>query len=293
MAISKRCKCTEAGGDDGAAGAHGKRSASGNGDAAQEAGPRRRVVLLGASNLTRSFPTVVATAVRTWGEPVEIMAAMGHGRSYGQDSTVLGRKISGIFPCALWQDLQRRPALPTAALVTDIGNDLLYGVPPDQLVGWVENCLDRLLTRNADVVLTQMPVGSVAGLSEARFRFFRRLFFPRSRMTLGEAKAMVVAFNERLVRLGETKKIPVIPVSTAWYGFDPIHLKRRVAREAWPALLAAWRAGSEPIDVARPSLGRSAYLATLAPAERFIFGIRRRAAQPSGRLIDGTTISLY
>ena len=100
--------------------------------------PTRRVILLGASNLTRSFPTVVATVRQTWPAPVEIMAAMGHGRSYGQDSSVLGKKISGIFPCALWQDLQNRPSLPTAALVTDIGNDMLYGVSPDQMLDWVE-----------------------------------------------------------------------------------------------------------------------------------------------------------
>ena len=270
-----------------------KRRAAVDGGIRNDASPQRRVVLLGASNLTKSFPTVVTTALRTWGEPVEIMAAMGHGRSYGQDSTVFGRKIPGIFPCALWHDLQRRPPLPTAALVTDIGNDLLYGVPPDRLLEWVENCLDRLSELGAAPVVTQMPIDSVQGLSESRFRFFRRLFFPRSRLTLAEAKALVRSFNERLIRVGETRKIPVIPVSAAWYGFDPIHLRRRALREAWPTLLAAWRAADEPIVVARPSLWTTAYLATLAPCERSLFGIRRRAAQPSGRLVDGTTISLY
>src|ERR1043165_8514894 len=96
--------------------------------------PSRRVILLGASNLALSFPTVVATVRQTWSEAVEIMAAMGHGRSYGQDSSVLGRKIPGIFPCALWQDLQNRPPLPTSALLTDIGNDILYGISPDRLL---------------------------------------------------------------------------------------------------------------------------------------------------------------
>jgi hypothetical protein len=255
--------------------------------------PRRRVILLGASNLTRAFPTVVATARHTWGEPVEIMAAMGHGRSYGQHTTVFGRKISGIFPCALWQDLQTRPPLPTAALVTDIGNDLLYGVPPAQLLDWVGRCLDQLQQAAASTVITQMPIGSVEGLNEARFRFFRQLFFPRSRLTLADAKAMVREFNEHLSRLGDSKNIPVIPVSTAWYGFDPIHLKRRVLRQAWPELLAAWRGAQEPVVVARSPLRTIAYLASRAPCEQSWFGFRRRAAQPSGRLVDGTTISLY
>ena len=249
--------------------------------------------MLGASNLTRSFPTVVATARRTWGEPVEIMAAMGHGRSYGQDSTVLGRKISGIFPCALWQDLQNRPSLPTAALVTDIGNDLLYGISPDQLMEWVELCLDRLAEAGATTVVTQMPISSVETLGEARFRFFRRLLFPRSKLTLSDAKNLVRDFNERLLRLGNVRNIPIIPVSAAWYGFDPIHLKRRVARHAWPAMLSLWRDTENPFIAARQSPWTMLYLASLAPWEQSLLGIRRRRAQPSGRLPDGTTISLY
>jgi hypothetical protein len=255
--------------------------------------PRRRVILLGASNLVRSFPTIVATARHTWDEPVEIMAAMGHGRSFGQDSTVLGRKISGIFPCALWQDLQNRPPLPTAALVTDIGNDLLYGVPPDRLLGWLESCLDRLEGAGATTVVTQMPIASVERLSAARFGFYRRLFFPRNRLTLEGAKLMTRDFNERLIQLGKARKTPVIPVSASWYGWDPIHLKRRVLRRAWPELLASWRAVAEPVVVARSTLRTALYLATRAPWERSVLGVTRRAAQPSGRLFDGTTISLY
>src|SRR3954464_8187704 len=143
-----------------------------------EMSPTRRVILLGASNLTRSFPTVVATVQQTWSEPVEIMAARGHGRSYRQDSWDRGRKISGIFPCALWQDLQNRPQLPTVGLVTDIGNDILYGIAPDQLLNWVERCLDLLAAAGAATIITQMPIGSIEGLGERRFQFFRRLFFP-------------------------------------------------------------------------------------------------------------------
>ena len=255
--------------------------------------PSRRVVLLGASNLALSFPTLVATARSIWGVPVEIMAAMGHGRSYGQDTSVFGRKISGIFPCALWQDLQNRPPMPTAALVTDIGNDLLYGVPPDRLYEWVEQCLDRLTVAGAAIVVTQLPIENVERLSEARFQFFRRLIFPRSRLTLADAKVLVREFNDRLIELGESRKISVIPVSSAWYGLDPIHLKRRAKRHAWPALLSSWRVADAPLAAARPSLWTTAYLTSLAPWERSIWGIRRRASQPSGRLADGTTISLY
>jgi hypothetical protein len=251
------------------------------------------VILLGASNLTRSFPTVVATVRHTWPEPVEIMAAMGHGRSYGQDSSVLGKKISGIFPCALWQDLQKRPSLPTAALVTDIGNDMLYGISPEQMLDWVERCLDRLAEVGAAAIVTQLPSDSIARLGELRFQFFRRILFPRSKLTLADVRVLVREINEGLVAIGQKRKIPVISASGSWYGFDPIHVKRSVMRHAWPALLAAWRAIDEPFTFAPSSLWMSAYLAGLEPFDYSQFGFRRRAAQPNGRLNDGTTISIY
>ena len=135
--------------------------------------PTRRVVLLGASNVTLSFATIVQTVRRTWDEPVEILAATGHGRSYGQDSWILGRKFSGIFSCALWQDLQERPVLPTTALVTDVGNDLMYGATPERLLEWVARCLDRLTDAGAHVSIRaadwspRAPVSRVFNSSDA------------------------------------------------------------------------------------------------------------------------------
>jgi hypothetical protein len=255
--------------------------------------PTRRVILLGASNLALSFPIAVQTARQTWGEPVEIMAAMGHGRSYGQESRVLARKISGIFPCALWQDLQNRPPLPAAALITDVGNDLVYGVPPEQLIDWVAGCADRLSEVGASVVITQLPMESLERLGEARFRFFRRLLFPRCTLTKSAIRAAAVVVNNELIALGRRRNIPVIPVSGAWYGFDPIHIKRRVRHRAWPELLAAWSASGDSQRESRASIWSSAYLACLAPHEHTIFGVRRRCRQPCARLSDGSTISLY
>ncbi len=258
-----------------------------------EVKPTRRIVLLGASNLTRSFPTVVAVAQRMWGEPLEIMAAMGHGRSYGQDSAVFGRKISGIFSCALWQDLHARPRLPIAALVTDIGNDLVYGAPILQILDWVARCLDRLTDVGASTIVTELPIANIHSLSEARFQFFRWLFFPHSKLTLADARALAEKLNEGLLNLCRERKIPTISAENAWYGLDPIHLKRRSLRHAWPTLLAAWRAAQEPVMISRGSVWLSAYLNSLAPFEQSLFGVRRRTAQPCGRLADGTTISLY
>jgi hypothetical protein len=251
------------------------------------------VVLLGASNLTRSFSIVVETVRLTWKEPVDIMAAMGYGRSYVQDSRVLARKISGIFSSGLWRQLDDRPPLPTAALMTDIGNDLLYGVPVDRLLNYVEACLERLASADATTIITRLPLGSLCRLGDARFRFFRSAFFPKSRLTLAAAKELAETLDQRLTKFASWPKTSVIPVSAAWFGLDPIHLRRRIWREAWPALLAGWRAEHHAQVAPRSSLWRSAYLAALAPHEDSSFGIRRHCEQPGGVLNDGTTVSLY
>ena len=62
------------------------------------------------------------------GVPLDILAALGHGRSYGSLSNVSGRVLPGITTCGLWERWENSPALPTRALLTDIGNDLFYDV---------------------------------------------------------------------------------------------------------------------------------------------------------------------
>jgi hypothetical protein len=255
--------------------------------------PKRRVILLGASNLRRSLPMIVRVAQSIWREPLEIMAAIGHGRSFGQDSRVLGRKISGILSCRLWDDLKRRPTLPTSALVTDIGNDILYEVAPNRLIGWVAECLDRLVRIDAHTVVTELPVASVSQLGLGRFLLLRTLLYPRSRLTLAAARSTVAEVNAEVVKLAEERKQTVFPVQNRWYGLDPVHVLRRYRRQAWSEILLQWRPDQPLSELGRSSLTESLYLVTLPPRERSFLGFARQHVQPSGILSDGSTISLY
>jgi hypothetical protein len=81
------------------------------------------------------------------------------------------------------------------------------------------------------------------------FNLFRRVLFSRSRLTLAEAKQLVREINLRLTAIGESRNLSVIPVSAAWYGLDPIHIKRRAEREAW-ADAARW-VGERPMKSSR------------------------------------------
>jgi hypothetical protein len=253
----------------------------------------RRVVLLGASNLTKGIGTVVETAERAWGRPLETLAALGHGRSYGRTSTALGRQLPGILECGLWQDLGSVPRVATAALVTDIGNDLLYEEPVERIAGWVEQCLDRLAAVQARTVVTLLPLETLATISRARYRLLTTIFFPSSRISLAEVTSRAHLLDAHVRRLAAQRGFDTAGHRAAWYGFDPIHIRFRQRPLAWREILAPWSQSLEVVAPARCSLARTLYLRSLAPHHRRVLGFEQRRRQPVARLRDGSTLAIY
>ena len=254
--------------------------------------PEKRVVLLGASNLVRGISTVVATAERVWGTPLDVMAACGHGRSYGMTSRVLGRSLPAIISCGLWDDLAQRPPLPTAALVTDVGNDIVYGADVNQIAAWVEQIFERLAPICQRTIVTGLPLASVQRLSPWHFRIFRTLLFPSSRLTydvaMQQAKEMDACLRVAAARFNASFTAPQLP----WYGLDPIHIRLPYWSRAWSEILGHWR-DKPSQDVARGSLLRWIKLRAQRPLYRTVFGIEQRRAQPTCKLHNNTIISLY
>ncbi len=254
--------------------------------------PPRRLVVLGASNVALGFPTAVATARALWGGPLDVLTAFGHGRSYGLRRALLWRELPGITECGLWAALEKRPPAPTAALLTDVGNDLFYEMPVTDIAAWVGECLDRLLRTGARVALTPLPLCNAAALSPRRFVFFRTLFFPWSRQTYAALMSRAEELDQRLRRLARERGVVLAEHRPEWYGLDPLHIRRGRRRAAWGELLSAGMEGRVPAAQAF-SLRRSLRLWSLEPECRWVFGRERRRAQPAGQLEDGTTVALY
>ncbi|RLT09291.1 MAG: hypothetical protein DWI21_06430 [Planctomycetota bacterium] len=254
-----------------------------------------RFILLGASNVTLAFPRLWHGLRRACSEPLEMFAAHGHGRSFGTWSRIGPRELPGIVPCRLWNDLAAQPpsAEPPRALITDIGNDLLYGVDPDQIAEWVATCLERLTAMSARVVLTQLPLASALGLGRARFRFFRSMFFPASTVQFGDLATMVTRLNQHILDLGREHHIPTLDLRGQWYGFDPIHIRRRHRNPAWQELLASWFDDSTVADFRAASPTQSLRQWRQRPSERRWFGREQNAIQPALREADGSTLWLY
>jgi hypothetical protein len=249
----------------------------------------RRVVLLGASNLKIGFPRVLA---RLRGGPVEILAALGHGRSYGTWSRLAWvRLLPGIVQCGLWEELERRPRLPTVALVTDVGNDLLYGAPVPAIAGWVGTCLERLARQEAEIIIGLLPLSTLEKVSPVRYHLVRQILFPGRRAApwsavLDSAREL----NERLRKLGLEHGARLVEPSPSWYGIDPIHVRRSMRSQAWNQILDHPLLPREGQPAGKLAGGR---LPLFGSAELRLFGVPLRNLQPVCHFKDGSTVALY
>ncbi len=249
-------------------------------------------MLLGASNLRIGFPEILARLRGGAGGPVEVLAALGHGRSYGSWSQVLGvRRLPGILNCGLWEALERQSAQPapsTLALVADAGNDLLYGAGPETIADWVAACLDRLARHGAEIVLSLPPLASLETVTEIRYRLVCSILYPaRKAAPWPTMLANVRELNDRLRRLGADRGARVIEPPSSWYGIDPIHIRRRRRNEAWLQIL---RGPHLPGEGRSPGRAR---LPLFGSEELRLCGVPLRNPQPVCRFKDGTTVALY
>lgn len=246
-------------------------------------------MLLGASNLHLALPGLIDDLRRAAGGPIEVLAACGHGRSYGRRSRFLFiRHLPGITECGLWAALEHRPPLPALALVTDVGNDLGYGETPETVAGWVETCFRRLSGQGAATVCTPLPLVSLEKLSAFRYYAARSILFPGrtvSRRTLLERAREL---DHHLRRLAGKHGARTIEPQASWYGIDPIHVRRRWRRRVWELIFAEWS-----VPWSEPERRMPVRLPLFGAAEASLFGLRRRHAQPACHLADGTTVALY
>ena len=301
---------------------------------------RTRLILLGASNLTRGISTVVETARLTLGSPLDIYAALGHGRSYGIRSSILlgARALPGIVDCELWDALganqmergrtpgltevasteaaygrrgsahqvQSHPGLPlgqtrreetcrptTYALITDIGNDIIYGASPQEIATWIEICIERLQRLNASIAMTALPIESIRAVSRWQYAVVKAMLYPTRQLSFVDAISRANQLHELVVDVAERRGVLLIPQRSHWYGFDPIHVRFRRWPGAWAEILGACAVKPTGTGCAKPSPLRWLRLRTLTPRKWWLFGIQRGHPQPATLLSDGTRISLY
>jgi hypothetical protein len=245
-------------------------------------------VALGASNLTRGLHHLVSAARAAWGPDVHILAALGHGRSYGASSSFVVRTLPAILACGLWRELESRPALPTRALVTDVGNDILYGYSAEQTLEWVHEAVERLQRVTGDIVLTDLPLDSVRRLSRAKFVAFRSMLVPSCRLSLAQVTEAAERVTAGLADLAASHGVRFLRLNPAWYGFDPIHIRPSCWRPAWQEILGCAARGDRG-RAWREAVG----LYLLRPERRWVLGMEQVTPQHGVALRTGGRVWLY
>ena len=194
--------------------------------------------MLGASNVWLALSDILGhLAVRFKDDALVARVAHGPGRSYGLEAGLGALKFPALSTCGLL-DAPTRPdaAAPTGrsyALLTDIGNDVGYGVEPRQILTWVRSTVTRLRDLGAKVAITSPPVESVEALPGWRFALLRRLFFPFRRLTKSIACDQLRSVDQGLRQLTADHDVALLKTSAQWYGHDAIHLRRACRSEAF------------------------------------------------------------
>jgi hypothetical protein len=245
-----------------------------------------RVVALGASNLTRGFQAVVSTARTAWGPDVEIVAALGHGRSYGATSAFLVRRLPGVLDSGVWRRLESAPRLPTRALVTDVGNDILYGFPAARIVTWVDDAIARLAAVTDDIVLTGLPMDSIRRLSPPLFLAARTVLAPSCRLSQAAVTRTAEEVHAGLEHLAGARGVRFVALQPSWYGLDPIHIRPALWPQAWQEILGA-SCGPQPSRL------EALRLYAMRPERQWLCGIEQRYDQHGVGLTRGGRVWLY
>lgn len=254
--------------------------------------PRSRFVLLGASNLTLSLRLVTGLMQQRFGAPNEIFAAIGHGRAFSVPSQMLLRGLPGIADSGLWQQLAIMPSRPVYAMITDIGNDILYESPPERILRAMEWCIAQLQQQPAQIVVTDLPMRSIEQLSTQRYLFFRNLFYPSCKLTKDEVVRRAHIVHAGLTGLAERMRFELYEQDPAWFGLDGIHVHYWRRKAYYGDILTRFHP-SESTGTGNESRLPNYWHKRPAFAFKTVLGHAIRHPQPSGWLADGSSVFKY
>ena len=201
----------------------------------------RHVLMFGASNLTLGWNAVISELTAFWQCPLNINVCLGMGRSWIGPSRVFWRVLPGIIECGLWNHLPSGPQ-PVSVMMTDIGNDIVYGYSPGQILDSVEACVDRVRqwAPGCEIIVTRLPMASIRTLGQIRFRVMRFILFAGTTRTLSSILNDAEQVDDGLCKLATTHNLKLIESKVDWYGFDPIHILKAKRAEVFRHYFSHW-----------------------------------------------------
>lgn len=214
-------------------------------------------VLLGASNLARGYSALAAKISQSI-SPSEFASAMGPGRGYCARGGMFNFTYSPIGECRVMEsaEVYAQQGRRIAVLLTDIGNDIMYGVPDSSLIECLDSLIEKSLQwKNAEVFVTAIHVDVSKDMGKASFKLLRAIFFPKSPVTFEQADAAVKKVNHYLEEKSQQhERVHLVSGLGAFCGMDKIHFSLLKSHHAWErvgnTMLSAL--GVEPAGNIRP-----------------------------------------
>ncbi|MFL2870380.1 MAG: hypothetical protein ACJZ8O_06470 [Pirellulaceae bacterium] len=243
--------------------------------AANDRESQARVFVLGASNVVRGCDSLVSHLCSTIG-PCQIHLAGGRGRSYGRETRFLGTEFIGHTDSTMWQAACQPSDIPSVAFLTDIGNDIAYGSPPDELLAWVTTVIERLSEHCEHIAISRLPTGSIARLGRFRFWVLKTFFFRGTPLQFSDIMNAVDSVNDGLEQLSQEYPITLVEPETRWYSPDIIHIKSRRYATAWKSMMAPI------VDFVGASTGQIVRYARKQIVPRREFNVLREITLPCG-----------
>jgi hypothetical protein len=197
-------------------------------------------LLMGASNLARGYSMLTHHFSKCLEKnKIEFLNALGPGRGFCARGGIFNITYSPIQDCRIIESAEKKSkeALYTVVLITDIGNDLMYGVSADTLIVSLDIMIEKILKWDADIFLTSIHVNLKKDISPTLFLVLRFLLYPNSKVNYEEMDLSILQINEYLEgKVSENERMHLITGLDAFAGLDKIHYSLFKMHAAWSAV---------------------------------------------------------
>ena len=190
---------------------------------------------MGASNLARGYRALTHYLVSCLApHRVEVFNAMGPGRGYCTWGGIFNIRYPSIGSSGILESARAHadPDCKVVALITDIGNDIMYGIPANEIIACLDTLLQKLNTLGAEVFVHPIPLDFSKDVSQRQFRILKYIFYPRSAIDYHKAEEAVSVINDFL-RTRAKGRIRLLPSAKDFCGVDKIHYSIFRSHKAW------------------------------------------------------------
>ena len=192
-------------------------------------------VLLGASNLARGYCALTQHLSKGI-SGAEFLNALGPGRGYYARGGLLNLSYTPIGECQIMEQAKvyAKRGFRVTVLLTDIGNDIMYGVPDQLLIECVDTLIEKSLQLNAEVFVTSIHVNVYKDFGKISFKLLRAIFYPNSLVTIDKANSVVKKMNHYLKeKSSQNERVHLISELGTFCGVDKIHYSLFKSHIVW------------------------------------------------------------